>query len=81
MQNAHGIEDQIGAFHLPDAVAKRALNFFARSRLRYMQVSDKALLIHPPNGSSHNYPYEHPDFVIDVVRRVLATARAMPAAP
>lgn len=76
-----GIEDQIGAFHLPDAVAKRALNFFARSRVRYMQVSDKALLIHPPNGSSHNYPYEHPDFVIDVVRRVLATARAIPAAP
>lgn len=54
---------------------RRAINFLQRSRMRYLSASSKSELIHTPAGTGHNYPYEAPDFVVETVRRVLATSR------
>ena len=62
---------------LPDVATKRLLNFFQRSRVRYLSISSRAELIHPPAGTGHNYPYEVPAFVVEVARRVLAQSRAV----
>ena len=43
-----------------------------------MQTSTRSTLIIAPPGSSHNFPYEHPDFVISVVRTALAGGPAPP---
>ncbi|MGH9898305.1 MAG: alpha/beta fold hydrolase, partial [Pyrinomonadaceae bacterium] len=69
------IDGTIGQLHLNEADRKRALNFLARARVRYLSTSSKSELIHPPAGTGHNYPYEAPDFVVETVRRVLAESR------
>ncbi len=61
---------------LDEAAAARARNFFKRARMRYLHVSTDARLIHTPPGTGHNYPYETPGFVIEVVRAVLEELRA-----
>ena len=58
------------------AAAARAKNFFQRARVRYLEVSSDTRLIHTPSGTGHNYPYETPGFVVEVVRGVLAELRA-----
>ncbi|MBU6364722.1 MAG: alpha/beta hydrolase [Gemmatimonadetes bacterium] len=68
-----GAEEEIRAMGLPPALTSRAANFFGRSRVRYLAVSRRAELIRPPAGSSHNYPYEHPETVVGAVRRALAS--------
>ncbi len=60
---------------------ERVLHFLERSRLRYLSASSKTELIHTPAGTTHHYPYETPDFVVDVVRRVLARSRAAASSP
>ncbi len=60
---------------------ERALHFLERARLRYLRASSKAELIHTPAGTTHHYPYETPDFTVDVVRRVLAGSRAAATSP
>jgi len=52
----------------------RALNFFLRVRVRYLEVWTRSEL-HTPLGTSHLYPYEVPDFVVGVVRRILRTVQ------
>jgi pimeloyl-ACP methyl ester carboxylesterase len=69
-----GAEAEIRPLRLPPALERRALGFFPRSRVRYLAVSNRAELIHPPDGASHNFPYEYPDTVLGAVRRALAVA-------
>ena len=57
---------------MEEAAARRAINFFERVRVRYLQVSSDTRLVHTPPGTGHNYPYETPEFVLDVVRQLLA---------
>lgn len=52
----------------PGSETARRLRFFERSRERWMAVSDRAERLTPPAGSSHNFPFEHPQFVIDAVK-------------
>ena len=54
------------AFH------ERLRQFWDGSRERYMHVSQHVERVYAAAGASHNFPYEDPDFVIGVVRRVLA---------
>lgn len=61
---------------LDEAAAARAKNFFQRARVRYLEVSTDARLIHTPPGTGHNYPYETPEFVVEVVRGMLEELRA-----
>ena len=72
-ENPAGIIDPLG---LDEAAAERAKNFFQRARVRYLEVSSDTRLIHTPPGTGHNYPYQTPGFVIEVVRGVLAELRA-----
>lgn len=57
---------------MEETAAGRAINFFERVRVRYLQVSSDTRLVHTPPGTGHNYPYETPEFVLDVVRQLLA---------
>ena len=66
---ADAIIDPLG---MDAAAAHRAKNFFVRMRVRYLDVSSDARLVHTPPGTGHNYPYETPEFVLDVVRELLA---------
>ena len=68
-EDPSAIIDPLG---LDEAAAERAKNFFRRARVRYLEVSTDTRLIHTPPGTGHNYPYETPGFVIEVVRGVLA---------
>lgn len=69
MYAAGGGASQLG----PEAAYRERLRqFWNRSRERYMQVSQHVERVYAPAGSSHNFPYEYPEFVVDVVRRVLA---------
>ncbi|MXW17145.1 MAG: alpha/beta hydrolase [Gemmatimonadetes bacterium] len=61
---------------LDEKAAARAKNFFRRARVRYLEVSTDTRLIHTPPGTGHNYPYETPGFVVEVVRGLLAELRA-----
>ncbi len=68
-EDATGIVEPLGME--PEAAA-RAVNFFERVRVRYLEVSSDTRLIHTPPGTGHNYPYETPEFVLEVVRQLLA---------
>ena len=68
-EDATGIIEPLG---MEEAAALRAINFFERVRVRYLEVSSDTRLVHTPPGTGHNYPYETPEFVLDVVRQLLA---------
>ena len=72
-ESAAGIIEPLG---MDDASAARAINFFERVRVRYLEVSSDARLIHTPPGTEHNYPYQTPEFVVGVVRDLLAELSA-----
>ena len=61
---------------LGEEEAARAKNFFQRARVRYLEVSSDTRLIRTPPGTGHNYPYEVPGFVVEVVRGLLAELEA-----
>ena len=65
------VEQQLGAS--PDAL--RRYRFLQRVRDQYLRTSKRSTLILTAPGTGHNFPYETPDFVVDVVRRVLAESR------
>lgn len=54
--------------------AIRLQRFYTLTRERYMQVSSRAVRVFAPDGSGHNFPYEHPGFVVETIRRVLNDA-------
>lgn len=49
----------------------RLARFYGRVRERYMASSSKTERIYAPPGTGHLFPYERPEFVADVVRRML----------
>ena len=49
----------------------RLQRFYARSRERYLTVSSQARRVVAPAGTGHNFPYEAPGFLLDVVRSLL----------
>ncbi len=46
----------------------RLRRFYTRSRERYLTVSSAARRVVAPAGTGHNFPYEVPGFLLDVVR-------------
>lgn len=54
----------------------RLRRFYTRSRERYMTISSRSRRVVAPPGTGHNFPYEAPEFLVDVVISVLATAEA-----
>lgn len=71
---AQMIDQQAGSGRAVDR--DRLRRFYARSRERYLAISSRAQRIYAPAGTGHNFPYETPEFLADVVRSVLK-----PAAP
>ncbi len=63
---------EVRAIGVSEAETDRALNFLEQARMRYARISTRAELIHTPAGTGHNYPFETPDFLLGVIRRVLA---------
>ncbi len=55
-----------------ESARTRVLNFMRQTRLRYLRASTRSQVIHAPDGTGHNFPYEAPDFVMGIVRRALA---------
>lgn len=68
---AKEVQPQLG---LADRDVERAVRFLEQSRRRYLKASTRSEFIRVPAGSSHNFPYEVPEFVVETVRRVLAPA-------
>ena len=55
----------------PSAEAARMMRFYPRTRERYLSTSSRAERVIAPAGTGHNFPYEAPQFVIDVVMGLL----------
>ncbi len=53
--------------------SQRMLRFFASSRERYMATSRRSRRVHTPEGTTHQFVIERPDFVIDLMREMVAT--------
>ena len=51
--------------------AARMARFFSKTRERYMAVSEASTRVVTPKGTGHNFPYEAPDFVVNLVRDIL----------
>jgi pimeloyl-ACP methyl ester carboxylesterase len=78
----HDFDEVIHLIDLPDADRRRLLSFVEHTRLRYLQTSSRSELVYAPEGSTHNFPYEHPDFVLGLVQGALAAGgRSSPASP
>ena len=58
--------------------AARLRRFYTLTRERYMHVSSRAVRVYAPDGSGHNFPYEHPQFVVETMRRVLRDVTPAP---
>ena len=71
-EGAAGLVEPLG---LDEAAATRARNFFERARVRYLDVSSDARLVHSPPGTGHHFPYEAPEFVVELVRGLLEELR------
>ena len=59
----------------------RLRRFYRHTRERYLAASSRSQRIVTPAGTGHNFPYETPDFVIEVVRRAIAETTPQPDAP
>lgn len=75
-QVAEMIEDEAPTPGQLDAA--RLQRFYTRSRERYLTLSNLSERVTAPPGTAHNFLYEAPDFVIDVVRRTLDGATGNP---
>jgi pimeloyl-ACP methyl ester carboxylesterase len=49
----------------------RMHRFYRRNRERYLETSTQSHRVQVPAGCGHNFPYEVPEFVIDLVRDIL----------
>lgn len=70
-----GAAEAVEQLGLDEAAAARARNFFERARVRYLNVSSDARLVRTPPGTGHNFPYETPEFVVELVRALLGELR------
>ena len=64
-----------------DAFARRVGRFYRNTRERYLAASSRSQRIVTPPGTGHNFPYETPEFVVDVMRRVLDETSRRPVQP
>ena len=55
--------------------ARRMFNFYAASRERYLATSTNSRRVVAPDGSGHNFVYEHPDWTIGVMREAICGTR------
>jgi pimeloyl-ACP methyl ester carboxylesterase len=60
----------------PDVAAagseqERMINFFAQSRERYMATSSNSRRVLAPAGTTHQFVYERPDFIIETMREAV----------
>ncbi len=55
--------------------AQRMQRVVSRSRERYLTTSTRSQRIVTPAGTSHNFPFEAPDFVVELVRAQVEAAR------
>ena len=62
-----------------DGFEQRLRRFYRLTRVRYLAASSRSRHIVTPAGTGHNFPYETPEFVIDVMRRVLTETTPRPA--
>lgn len=62
-------------------VSRRVARRLAASRERYLATSSRSRRVVAPAHSGHNFVYEEPDFVIDVMRSVLHSAPTPPTGP
>lgn len=49
----------------------RMINFFATSRERYMATSTNARRVVAPEGTTHQFVYERPDFIVETMRAAI----------
>lgn len=77
-QNSVGISDVSTFKNAEEREARRLQAFYAVARERYLDYSNNSTRIVAPENSSHNFLYEHPDFTIDVLRRIAAGTMATP---
>ena len=68
------IGDEAGARQTLDE--SRLHRFYMRSRERYLELSSDSERVTAPAGTGHNFLYEAPDFVLQVVEETLARCRA-----
>ncbi|MFJ9648871.1 alpha/beta hydrolase [Streptomyces sp. NPDC101206] len=59
------------------AEAERIERFYLRARTRYLAASTAARLVHAPVGTGHDFPREHPGFVVGVVGDLVRDLRAV----
>ena len=60
---------------------ERLRRFYELTRQRYLAASSRSERIVTPAGTGHNFPYETPELVIDVIRRVLDETSQVSAPP
>ncbi|MBS0421286.1 MAG: alpha/beta fold hydrolase [Proteobacteria bacterium] len=72
---APGTTEEIGS--LPEmraaqqSEAQRMQRFFARTRERYLATSTRSQRVHAPPGSTHQFVYENPEFIVETLRGIL----------
>ncbi|MEU2393381.1 alpha/beta hydrolase [Streptomyces sp. NPDC007369] len=57
--------------------AERIGRFYLRARTRYLAASTAARVVYTPDGTGHDFPQEHPAFVVGVVADLVAELRAL----
>jgi hypothetical protein len=63
---------EVQAIGVSQREVERAQNFLEQARMRYVRISRRSALIHTAPGTTHLYPFETPDALLVVVRRILA---------
>jgi len=82
---APGTTEEIGS--LPEIrsaqedEAQRMQRFFARTRERYLATSTRSQRMYAPPGSTHQFVYENPEFVIDTLQLILESLPGSDAHP
>lgn len=56
----------------------RMRRFFALNRFRYLATSSNSRRLPAPAGSGHNFPFFHPEVVIEALRSVIGPQAAVP---
>lgn len=65
----------------PGELEERARRIYRHTRERYRASSSNCERIYTPPGTTHFFAYEVPEFVADVVGKIVASARQAPAEP
>jgi pimeloyl-ACP methyl ester carboxylesterase len=71
--SAEDVLDSPEVANANSAEAIRMQRFFQRTRERYLAASSRSHRVYAPPGSTHQFVYEHPDFVAQTMRDILAS--------